>query len=83
MMGRAMGVQRVGWFLGLSLRLSKYCSECGNELVDDLAFTEEGQEDHPWCRVCTDYCDALERPHLVTQKSPSKRALLLRERSRG
>ncbi len=37
-----------------------YCSECGNELVDELAFTEEGQEDHPWCRVCVDYCDALE-----------------------
>lgn len=39
----------------------KYCSECGSELFGELAHTEDGQEDYDWCKVCVDYCDALER----------------------
>jgi len=37
----------------------KLCSECHEPLEGDLAFTEEGQEDYPWCQKCVDYVDAI------------------------
>lgn len=37
----------------------KLCSECKEPLEGHLAFTEEGQEDYPWCQKCVDYVDAL------------------------
>ena len=39
----------------------KLCSQCKNPLEGQLAFTEEGQEDYPWCKACTDYVDAIEK----------------------
>ena len=33
----------------------KLCSECKEPLDGILAFTEEGQEDFPWCFRCLDY----------------------------
>ena len=38
----------------------KLCSECKEPLEGELAFTEEGQEDYPWCVKCVDYVDSIE-----------------------
>lgn len=38
----------------------KVCSECKEPLTGDLAFTEEGQEDYPWCQLCLDYVDGVD-----------------------
>lgn len=38
----------------------KLCSECKEPLNGIQAFTEEGQEDFPWCFRCLDYVDGEE-----------------------
>lgn len=43
--------------MGLVMKL---CSECKEPLNGIQAFTEEGQEDFPWCFRCLDYVDGIE-----------------------
>ena len=48
----------------------KLCSECKEPLEGELAFTEEGQEDYPWCSRCIDYVDAVEGAEAALAGAP-------------